>query len=117
MNLLRASKIATTATIEELMKAVRALKTAGSDFEVKGLEGERVKETVAAPAPKKLAPPSLDTLPPLPEELATAPKSEAEKPQPAKALGRQDILNDPKLNAILAALPGALIADIKEKQP
>jgi hypothetical protein len=35
--------------------------------------------------------------------------------RPAPAITRSDILNDPKLNAILKEAPGSSVTDIKEK--
>jgi len=113
------------------MKAVRALKSAGGDVELRMTNDElRMKDVSsskdavpdASASPKKVAPPSIDSLPPLPEELAGEGNrkeemgisgAESATTQPKKVLNRQDILNDPKLNAILAVLPGALISDIK----
>ena len=84
MTLLRAGRIASVATIEELMKAVRAMKPAGA------------ASAAAAPA-----------------AAADAPSARAETPAPAKpALNRKAILDDPKLNAIMRDLPGAKIVDI-----
>jgi hypothetical protein len=34
--------------------------------------------------------------------------------RPAKSVSRSDILNDKKLNDVLASLPGAVVSDIKE---
>ena len=115
MSLIRASRIATTATVEELMKAVRGLK--GGD---KTLERQVVKPTDPEPVRAKPAPKwAGGGLPPLPEEEASVPKpversKPAEPPKPAAPMTRQEILDDPKLNEILAAIPGATISEIKE---
>ena len=87
MSLIRASRIATTATVEELLKAVKGLKGAGR---------------APDPTPKWAG----GGLPPLPEEPAQPAVSSA----PAD---RQAMLDDPKLNDILVAIPGATVADIK----
>ena len=99
MSLIRASRIATTATIEELMKAVRALRE-GGDVQLPPRREER-RPAAVAPAPAQ-APAS---------ESAPAVKEE----RPAPAITRSDILNDPKLNAILKEAPGSSVTDIKEK--
>ncbi len=91
MSLIRASRLATTATIEELMKAVRELKAGGAP----------------APAPQPKAPaPKAPAPAPAPKAPAPAPVPDGEK--------RARILNDSKLNAVLSAFPGATVTNIKE---
>ena len=88
MSLIRASRIATTATIEELLKAVRGMRDQGS-----GKSAEKKDST-----PKWAG----GGLPPMPDEKpATMP------------VDRQEMLDDPKLNDLLGAIPGATVADIK----
>jgi hypothetical protein len=99
MSLIRASRIASTATIEELMKAVRALKEGG---EVALTRRETRPVVPAAVQAKSVNPDPLQ---------AVAPKDEAPK---AVTITRSDILNDPKLNAILKEAPGSSVTDIKE---
>jgi len=78
MTLLRASRVATTATIEELMKAVRTLQAGGA--------------LLASPA-------------------ATA---GASSPQPRTAAKTHDeLMSDPKTNAFIQAMPGAIVSDLK----
>ena len=96
MTLLRAGRIATVASIEELMKAVRALKAGGippapppPTFKA---EVEKTSTLNAQPAP--------------PSGYEKAPK---------QTIDRQAILNDPKLNGILKSVPGAKIVDISQK--
>ena len=91
MSLIRASRIATTATIEELMKAVRGMKNG---------------EAASSPLQKKDATPKWagGGLPPMPEEPAQSNNPPED---------RQAMLDDPKLNDILGAIPGATVADIK----
>ena len=100
MSLIRASRVATTATIEELMKAVR------------GMRDEGRAKSEEKPAPKWAG----GGLPPLPDEEpkpVSAPKP-AEPPKKSEApASRQEILDDPKLNDILASIPGATVMDIK----
>ena len=112
MTLLRAGRIATVASIEELMKAVRTLKAGGSlppaPSPVRGAPpvsgGERV-----APAPTQS--PVSDA--PV-KSVATVPKAPAPRPT-LSATERQAILDDPKLNDILKSMPGAKIVDISQK--
>ena len=100
MSLIRASRLATTATIEELMKAVRTLK------------GEATRPATAPKAAPDAVPRwAGGGLPPPPEE-PNSPLPEKPKP-PASLPDRQAMLDDPKLNDILGSLPGATIADIK----
>lgn len=99
MSLIRASRIATTATIEELMKAVRALRE-GGDVQLPPRRDER-RPAAVAPAPAQA--PASEPAPVVKEE------------RPAPAITRSDILNDPKLNAILKEAPGSSVTDIKEK--
>ena len=119
MSLIRASRIATTATVEELMKAVRSLKDGGKlpDLPPKTAAvsapaavppvSRPVEQTAPKPAPKWAG----GGLPPLPDE-APAPKP-VEAPKPAAPATRKEILDDPKLNDILASIPGATITEIK----
>ena len=94
MSLIRASRIATTATIEELMRAVRALKEGGG-------------EKSAPPAPSvRRAPREL----PEPPKEATLPPP----PAPARTLPREEILEDPRLNEVLEIFPGSEVVEVKE---
>jgi len=118
MSLIRASRIATTATIEELLRVVRALKNAG---------GGAVELPTAVPAvpvakPAPVAPKPAVSASPAPAAPApAAPAPAAPQPPPAPEppkksfANRSDILNDPVLNDLLNSIPGATIADIKEK--
>jgi len=96
MSLIRASRLATTATIDELLKAVKGMK---------GTSGASMPEpaVVAESMPAAAASASVPTPKPAP---APAP---APKPMPP----RSDILDDPKINDILGCAPGAVITDIK----
>ena len=108
MSLIRASRIATTATIEELMKAVEELRANPSSAAV------RIAAQVPPPAPAPVPEPS--AVAPRPEPVAAnRPSPEKTKPRPDVELSRRkDILDDPKLNSILSSIPGATIVDIKE---
>ena len=91
MSLIRASRIATTATIDELLKAVKGM---SSDRRSAGASEQVVDKT-----PKWAG----GGLPPMPEE----------KPAQTAPSDRQEMLDDPKLNDILGAIPGATVSDIK----
>ena len=91
MSLIRASRIATTATIDELLKAVKGM---SSDRRSAGASEQVVDKT-----PKWAG----GGLPPRPEE----------KPAQTAPSDRQEMLDDPKLNDILGAIPGATVSDIK----
>ncbi|MBQ5531024.1 MAG: DNA polymerase III subunit gamma/tau [Kiritimatiellae bacterium] len=106
MALLRAGRIAATATIDELMRAVRAMRTGD------GAHGGVERKPAEAPQPATAA----ETKPR--ETPAEAKPASETKPQEATAsrpLPNADILDDPKINAILAMAPGAKITDIKRK--
>ena len=87
MSLIRASRLATTATIDELLKAV------------KGMRG-------SAPS---AAPQSMPTPEPAPQPVAQP----APKPAPRPSASNAEILDDPKINDILSCVPGAIITDIR----
>ena len=140
MSLIRASRIATTATIEELMRAVRALRGEGT-----APKASPAPKPAAAPAPAaapKPAPPP-KTAPAAPKPAPAAPKpasapkpakpapkakaaatepppAPAQKPAPAPTpkpaaapADNSDILDSPKFNDFLSALPGATVVGIR----
>ena len=92
MSLIRASRIATTATIEELMKAVKAMRD----------EGRGMREAVT-PEREDVRPETQDA----------RPETQVAKPDLS---ARKDVLEDTALNEILAAIPGATVVDIKENR-
>ena len=118
MTLIRASRIATTATVEELMKAVRELKATGDVGSLRSARSAAPTEVAVAPAAAPVAsakmpreaPPAASAAAP----AAPAPAPAAPPPRPAKRVSRSDILNDKKLNDVLASLPGAVVSDIRE---
>ena len=118
MTLIRASRIATTATVEELMKAVRELKATGNVGSLRSARSAAPAEVAVAPAAAPAKMPREE--PPAPTAAApvaaapAAPAREPPPPRPAKSVSRSDILNDKKLNDVLASLPGAVVSDIKE---
>ena len=118
MTLIRASRIATTATVEELMKAVRELKATGDVGSLRSARSAAPTEVAVAPAAAPAKMPREE--PPAPAAAApvaaasAAPAREPPPPRPAKSVSRSDILNDKKLNDVLASLPGAVVSDIKE---
>ena len=110
MSLIRASRIATTATIEELMKAVKGMREKGECSNVRMSECSNAKTDI----PKWAG----GGLPPMPEEPdssnqpnnRTIEHSNISSSAPAD---RQAMLDDPRLNDILGEIPGATVADIK----
>ena len=98
MTLLRAGRIASVASIEELMKAVRALKAGG----------------MLPPSPATASPVRGTEAPPAASTTATAAAAAAAVAVESPVLDRQAILDDPRLNGILKSMPGAKIVDIKE---
>lgn len=106
LSLIRASRIAATATVEELMRAVRALR-GGAPAAV-----SVAAAPAAAPVPVRAAEPPSVLDAPAPAAARPAP------PPPVKPLdpaARKALLDDPALNNLLASLPGAKISEIKEK--
>lgn len=93
LSLIRASRIATTATIEELMKAVRALKSSGAGSAPTAVSAA----PVAAPAAAVQA--------------AAAPATAMDS-----AKVNAEVLADPKVADVLAALPGAAVMGISERR-
>ena len=126
MSLIRASRIASTATIEELMRAVRDMKS-----------GRKVAAAASAPAAAQAPAPKASPVPPAvsvdelsapaptpaPKPAAPAPKvADVPKPAPVAAAPEPpapppadaaDIMNDPKFNDILGSLPGATVVNIR----
>ena len=97
MSLIRASRIATTATVEELMRAVKALKEGG------------VPAVPAAPvAPVE---PVAPVAPIAPVEQLPRTASPA---APTEPMTRKEVLDDDKLNEVLGEIPGATITAIHE---
>ena len=116
MSLIRASRIATTATIDELLKAVRGIRDQGSGISDQGMGNGH---TMSMPKSPDLTPKwAGGGLPPLPDEPVAkpepkpAPRSPIPDSSPAPS-DRQEMLDDPKLNDILGAIPGATVSDIK----
>ncbi len=106
MTLIKASRIATTASIEELMKAVRALKSG---------DVSSVPEFVIPSAPVKI---EQEVSPmPLSQDKAQAPSVGAQvAAKPSAAVSperREELLNDAKINSILSTMQGAVINDIR----
>jgi DNA polymerase-3 subunit gamma/tau len=99
MSLIRASRIATVATIEELMRAVKALKSEGDLPEISLGQIPSVSVSVPEIQRESVAPPKQD-----------------ESVKGKDFSSRQAILDDPQLNSILSAIPGATVADIRERR-
>lgn len=109
MSLIRASRIATTATVEELLKVVKSLREGGEK-----LPETRIPPRVAmsAPALTPMPTPASEPTPAPTRPVAPAVDSE---PEVCKDFSnRADVLEDPKLNEIIRAFPGSTIVDIKD---
>ena len=118
MTLIRASRIATTATIEELMRAVKALKEGGAAAKPSSPKTPTPSPTPThtptrppTPTPTRTPTPTPPSPSPSP---STAPSPVPSPPGPGQKMERAEILNDPKLNGILLSVPGATISDIRE---
>ena len=99
MSLIRASRIATVATIEELMKAVKELKQSSPGGTLSGDISPKCPTTPGATLSGDISP-----------KCPTTPAS----PPPATAEIRRAMMDDDKLNNdILAQFPGAIVEDIR----
>ena len=58
--------------------------------------------------------PDIPMDPPPRPAAAPAPQPEEAPPPAIDAMARRKILDDPKLNGVLSAIPGATVIDIKE---
>ena len=124
MTLLRASRIATVASIEELMRAVRALAAGGGAAKMAAvpvsgagasgdgdLTGKARFQRADDGAAKMAAVPVSGAA-----KMADVSVSSATKPAARPQLTPEEqrkMMDDPKLNALLAALPGAKVTAIK----
>ena len=111
MTLIRASRIATVASIEELMRAVRALKGP-------------VGASAPAPAPAPASQPTAESTPapaaprPAPVQAATAssappPPAEEAPKHVLTAEEQRKLMDDKRLNEFMGMFKGAQITDIK----
>lgn len=109
MTLLRAGRIATVASVEELMRAVRELKAGAAPSPVGGISQPQPTQTAAAKTHGESAAQRAEG------RSASAPAAVPGRPAAGKgkAMSRNDILADTKLNGILEST-GAKIVDIKE---
>ena len=118
MSLIRASRIATTATIEELMKAVKGMRNGEADSRpLQNKDGSSItsgKDSASPLSTKPIPKWAGGGLPPMPEDPAPSNFQTLKPSNPQTApTDRQAMLDDPKLNDILSAIPGATVADIK----
>ena len=121
MTLLRAARVATVASIEEVLKAVREMAAGAAPAVPPASAGQRpATPTQVAPAtPTQAAPATPKVAAPAAQKMATPASTEsAQKPQtqPKPELSadeRQKILDDDKLNSLLKVLPGAKITDLR----
>jgi DNA polymerase-3 subunit gamma/tau len=112
ISLIKASRIATTATIDELMRAVRALKenksfTLPSSSSLQAQSGLRNEVASPKEVTASVAPPVMQAV--------------EKKVPPANAAGgeiddarREAIMNDEKLNSVFDAMPGASVINIRK---
>ena len=112
MTLLRAARIATVASIEELMRAVRALAAQGGGGGSGAARSPQApQDTQAAQVANAAPPPAVKSAP----QTAAAPAKPAAKAEPRPQLTPEEqrkMMDDPKLNALLSALPGSKVTAI-----
>ena len=113
MSLLKASRIATVASIEELLKAVRELWAMGGKFVTVDDGADKSRALPEAPAIASVPQTTLGQAVKARVEpkVAAAPTNEAAV-APISVERRHEILDDPKLNGLLTSLGGE-ITDIK----
>ena len=99
MSLLKASRLATVATVEELMKAVKVLK------------GEPPTSSPLPPPPPSPPPPPLPTPSPRPQPTSDGLPDVDLSPAPVVPEGQDEMLKDPLLNSLIG--PGGSIKDIR----
>ena len=110
LSLIRASRIASTATIEELMKAVRQLKSSSSSVS----SGEAsFAPPPAAAHPRHSAPVPAPQVSPAPQSTP-APAKEVAQEAVSLASRNEAILDSPQVSGILSAVPGAQVIDIRK---
>jgi DNA polymerase-3 subunit gamma/tau len=123
MTLLKASRIATVATIEELLKAVRELKAMGGCGDNNGLnapkapDGPKASDALDASNGPKASDAPVASNGPIASNAPKAPNGQetaitAEQAPPLTTARRRAILDDPKLNDFLATVGGQVV-DIK----
>ena len=112
MTLLRAARIATVASIAELMRAVRALAAQGGGGGSGAARSPQApQDTQAAQVANAAPPPAAKPAP----QTAAAPAKPAAKAEPRPQLTPEEqrkMMDDPKLNALLSALPGSKVTAI-----
>ena len=108
MTLLRAARIATVASIEELMRAVRALAAQGGGGGSGAARSPQAPQDTQAAQVANAAPPSAAKPAP---QTAAAPAKPEPRPQLTPEEQRK-MMDDPKLNALLSALPGSKVTAI-----
>ena len=113
MSLIRASRIATTATVEELLRVVRAMRDGGKPMAPAPAPAPAAPERPApaappSPAPAPVSAADLASLPVAKPAPAPAPAASA----PASPGSNRDILDSPKFNELLGELPGATVVGI-----
>ena len=111
MTLIRASRIATVASIEELMRAVRALK--GPVSASVSAVSASVSAPSSAPAAATPAPPPARPAAPTSAPAATPEPAEEAPKHVLTAEEQRKLMDDKKLNEFMGMFKGAQITDIK----
>ncbi len=104
LSLIRASRIASTATVEELMKAVRQLKSSGYSDSPSAKTADSLR-----PAPKAKE----ASLPPPP--AVEAPVKTSSEQSDSIASKNVAIIDSPQVSGIISAVPGAQVVDIRKE--
>ena len=114
LSLIRCSRIASTASIEELMRAVRAMRGgAAAAPRQQAYDGKPAVPNAPASRRDGGSPYSAQPSAPKAEPSAAMTAAESEK-QPVNAMSRRDIVDDAKIHDMMAGIPGARISEIKE---
>jgi DNA polymerase-3 subunit gamma/tau len=104
LSLIRASRIASTATVEELMKAVRQLKSSGVSDSSSAKTADSLR---SAPKVKEAS------LPPPP--AVEAPVKTSSEQSDSIASKNVAIIDSPQVSGIISAVPGAQVVDIRKE--
>ncbi|MBR1587072.1 MAG: hypothetical protein IJ658_01985, partial [Kiritimatiellae bacterium] len=115
MTLLRAARIATVASIEELMRTVRALQELQANRESAPQGAPAAQGTQNRPDAQDANPAPRPTEAATPRPAAKAETKPATKAEPRPQLSSEEqrkMMDDPKLNALLASLPGSKVTAI-----
>jgi DNA polymerase-3 subunit gamma/tau len=115
MTLIRASRIATVASVEELLRAVRALAASGGGAGVAAAgpapapAKPEAASSPAQPAPAQSAP----SKPAAPQPAPRVEKRAAAKPPPISMEERKKLLDSDSLNNLMSAFPGSSVLSVE----